>query len=78
MSSSAIISIPDITNGVYEVSIHMKADNTQLSFTSASFTSGEATVALASTSVGVEFVGYCDDSLTPSKNGTFFQGTTTP
>ncbi len=78
MASNAIISIPDITNGVYEVSIHMKADNSQIEFTTAPFTSGEATVALANTSVGVEFVGYCDDSLTPSKNGTFFQGTTTP
>ncbi len=78
MASNAIISIPDITNGVYEVSIHMKADNSQIEFTSASFTSGEATVALASTSVGVEFVGYCDDSLAPSKNGAVFQGTTTP
>ncbi len=78
MASNAIISIPDITNGVYEVSIHMKADNTQIEFTSAPFTSGEATVALASTGVGVEFVGYCDDSLASSKNGAVFQGTTTP
>ncbi len=78
MASNAIISIPDITNGVYEVSIHMKADNTQLLFASAAFTSGEATVELASTSVGVEFVGYCDDAYSTSKNGAVFQGTTTP
>ncbi len=78
MASNAIISIPDITNGVYEVSIHMKADNTQLLFTSAAFTSGEATVELTSTSVGVEFVGYCDDAYSTSKNGAVFQGTTTP
>ncbi len=78
MASNAIISIPDAPDGAYEVAVHMKADNSQLAFVTATFTGGEATVALASTSVGVEFVGYCDDSLTTSKNATFFQGTTTP
>ncbi len=77
MPSNAIVSIPDIPNGVYEVSIHLKADNSQLEFTTAPFTSGEATVALASIGAGVEFVGYADDDLSASKNGAVFQGTTT-